>query len=165
MFSLHYLQVSLLRQHRRGSGVTSPMPQDDMTRIYDDEKLKKSERYISIILLSIIRNLLCSSQHNPKLLQRHYAVKGRRERKLTFGQRQKWLGVQFGSTCGRIRQTVWSVINRSLLFFGGGNMIETPLGEARFVVYDSTKERVLVQWANGWYQWFDANDCFVKGVE
>jgi hypothetical protein len=44
-------------------------------------------------------------------------------------------------------------------------MIETPTGEARFIVYDSTKERVLVQWANGWYQWFDANDCFVKGAE
>ena len=44
-------------------------------------------------------------------------------------------------------------------------MIETPLGEARFVLFDGVEKMVLVQRVDGVYQWFLAQDCYVEGAE
>ena len=39
-------------------------------------------------------------------------------------------------------------------------MIETPLGEARFIYFDGNDRRVLCQCANGMYAWFGADECY-----
>ena len=114
--------MSLLGSTRRGSWYTPPMPQDDMTRIYDDEKIEEIRALykhgLSCYQLSEIYYV------HPNTI-RNYCLdiirsnRGTREGKLTFQQRAEMVRRYESGESAAALGTEYGVASTAVYYFLG----------------------------------------------